>query len=306
MFKLIVLHDPDDKEPPSAQTSLAHFIKVGKRLKTEILLRTMKDIDLTEGDALFIRQTTMIGNGTYFIAKAAENLGIPVLDDSASIRICTDKVETYYRFKEAKVPQPETVIIRNGDIRIGFLSFPIVIKQPDSCFSRGVFKVDSLKELKEHPIINDRELVIQEYLPTAFDWRIGVLNNKVLYCAKYFMPKGHWQIVKRYPSGHHHLGGHEILKLHDWPTDVCRLALQAAACVGNGLYGVDIKETKKGLVVIEINDNPSIDSDAEGKYGVWERIIERFKEMAHGRKSGHRKSINSRPDDLGGNSFHPG
>ena len=33
--------------------------------------------------------------------------------------------------------------------------------------------------------------------------------------------------------------------------------------MGNGLYGVDIKETENHCYVIEINDNPSIDSGVE-------------------------------------------
>ena len=40
-------------------------------------------------------------------------------------------------------------------------------------------------------------------------------------------------------------------------------ALKAANLIGDGLYGVDIKETDKGVLVIEVNDNPNIDSGGE-------------------------------------------
>jgi glutathione synthase/RimK-type ligase-like ATP-grasp enzyme len=39
--------------------------------------------------------------------------------------------------------------------------------------------------------------------------------------------------------------------------------LHAASLIGDGLYGVDLKQTPKGPVVIEVNDNPSIDSGVE-------------------------------------------
>ena len=34
---------------------------------------------------------------------------------------------------------------------------------------------------------------------------------------------------------------------------------KAARCIGDGLYGVDLKETKDGVFVIEVNDNPNLD-----------------------------------------------
>ena len=40
-------------------------------------------------------------------------------------------------------------------------------------------------------------------------------------------------------------------------------ALLAANLIGDGLYGVDMKMTARGPVVIEVNDNPNIDAGAE-------------------------------------------
>jgi glutathione synthase/RimK-type ligase-like ATP-grasp enzyme len=47
---------------------------------------------------------------------------------------------------------------------------------------------------------------------------------------------------------------------------VVKLALKATALIGNGLYGVDLKLAGKRPVVIEVNDNPSIDSGVEDGY----------------------------------------
>jgi glutathione synthase/RimK-type ligase-like ATP-grasp enzyme len=43
------------------------------------------------------------------------------------------------------------------------------------------------------------------------------------------------------------------------------VATRAASLVGNGLYGVDLKQTEHGVFVIEINDNPNLDSGVEDK-----------------------------------------
>lgn len=54
------------------------------------------------------------------------------------------------------------------------------------------------------------------------------------------------------------------------------IATRAAGLIGDGLYGVDLKETANGVFVIEINDNPSIDAgveDAVLKDGLYRAIL---------------------------------
>jgi glutathione synthase/RimK-type ligase-like ATP-grasp enzyme len=41
------------------------------------------------------------------------------------------------------------------------------------------------------------------------------------------------------------------------------VALKACDVIGNGLYGVDVKEHDDNYVVVEVNDNPSIYSGYE-------------------------------------------
>lgn len=47
------------------------------------------------------------------------------------------------------------------------------------------------------------------------------------------------------------------------PPEVINVALRGTHLIGNGFYGVDIKETALGPSIIEINDNPSIDFGIE-------------------------------------------
>jgi glutathione synthase/RimK-type ligase-like ATP-grasp enzyme len=63
------------------------------------------------------------------------------------------------------------------------------------------------------------------------------------------------------------------------PKEVVELALRAARAIGNGLYGVDIKETPYGLMVMEVNDNPNIDAGVEDqilKGALYERVMDVF------------------------------
>ena len=49
--------------------------------------------------------------------------------------------------------------------------------------------------------------------------------------------------------------------------------------IGDGLYGVDLKETSEGVYIIEINDNPNLEhgvEDTVGRGDVWNRLTRFF------------------------------
>ena len=80
------------------------------------------------------------------------------------------------------------------------------------------------------------------------------------------MSKDHWQIYnhEKKKESHDFSGDFQTLPLEDVPTKVLNSAVKAASAIGNGLYGVDIKEDDKGKVyIVEINDNPNIDDGIE-------------------------------------------
>ena len=146
------------------------------------------------------------------------------------------------------------------------LGFPMVLKVPDSSFSRGVKKVDNAAELagaaKEW--FEDTDLLLaQAFMPTSFDWRVGVLGGKPLFVCQYMMAKKHWQIVKHAPTASRSRAAHNTIPLGEAPPAVIDIGLRAAQLIGDGLYGVDIKETPDGIFVVEVNDNPNIEHGVE-------------------------------------------
>jgi glutathione synthase/RimK-type ligase-like ATP-grasp enzyme len=146
------------------------------------------------------------------------------------------------------------------------LGLPCILKQPDSSFSQGVMKVETESELQEKmkKLLARSELVIaQQFLPTDFDWRIGVLDKQPLYACRYFMAKGHWQIIDYGKAGKIREGSADTIPIEDVPKPVRDTALKAANLIGDGLYGVDLKQIGKKVYVIEVNDNPNIDAGME-------------------------------------------
>jgi glutathione synthase/RimK-type ligase-like ATP-grasp enzyme len=171
------------------------------------------------------------------------------------------------------------------------LGFPLVLKIPDGSFSRGVKKASSFEELRTlaGQWLEESDLLIaQNFIPTEFDWRVGVLGGQPLFAVHYLMAKKHWQIVNHKASGKPDQGGIKTFTLKGAPPLVIETAVRAARCIGDGLYGVDLKETKDGVFVIEVNDNPNLDHGCEDtgeKDEVWVRLTQWFLDRLerHGR-----------------------
>jgi glutathione synthase/RimK-type ligase-like ATP-grasp enzyme len=268
-YSVAVLHNPREQLPPSDRRALMKFIRAGTYLGVDVELITRADYSrLLEFDALFIRETTALDNHTYRFARKAESEGLAVIDDPGSILKCTNKIYLAELLQANGVPAPRTLILDRR--RIGRiereLGFPAVIKIPDGSFSRGVFKVASHDELQVilDEVFDASDLVIaQEFIPTPFDWRVGVLDGKPLFVCQYFMARKHWQIVKHGGDKGPEAGGAKAWAVDAAPPQVVDIGTRAAQLIGRGLYGVDLKETADGVFVIEVNDNPNIDTGVE-------------------------------------------
>jgi glutathione synthase/RimK-type ligase-like ATP-grasp enzyme len=162
------------------------------------------------------------------------------------------------------------------------LGFPLVLKKPDSAFSVGVVKAhdpDDLKQKLAEFFAESDLIVAQAYLPTTFDWRIGILDRQPLFACKYFMAAGHWQIIQHERQGAGRYGKFETMSIESAPEGAVKVALKAANLIGDGLYGVDVKESEGKFYVIEVNDNPNVESRVEDivlKDDLYRRIMNVF------------------------------
>lgn len=283
-FNLAILVNPEEANPPSDKVALEKFRAAGIANGFYVEFITKRDMDrLNEFDALFIRETTAVNDHTYQIARHAQAEGLIVVDDPWSILKCSNKLYLYESMKQAKINMPKTRIMSTNEIESreldDIINYPVIIKQPDSAFSLGVFKANSENDLREKcvEILEKSEFVlVQEYIESDFDWRIGIMNKEVLFACKYFMAKGHWQIYNWSSDGEEGVGLSETLHLENVPQSVLDTALKAANVIGDGLYGVDIKVVNDKCYLIEVNDNPNIDSgieDAVLQDVLYDRII---------------------------------
>ena len=112
---------------------------------------------------------------------------MPVIDDPLSMIRCTNKVYLNELIGHNKVPVPPTVMIAEDadlDKASDELGFPLVLKIPDGSFSRGVNKVETPRgaQALADELFEDTDLLIaQKFMPTEFDWRVGVLGGEPLF-----------------------------------------------------------------------------------------------------------------------------
>jgi glutathione synthase/RimK-type ligase-like ATP-grasp enzyme/gamma-glutamyl:cysteine ligase YbdK (ATP-grasp superfamily) len=266
---IAVLVDETDPFSPSDAGAIDRLERVASAMNVHVRRIAPGDLGrLGEYDALFIRTLTGVREPSFAFALRAEALGMPVIDDPQSIIRCSNKVFLEELLRREGIPTPRTLVLtsraRWAQVESA-LGTPVVVKLPDSSFSAAVHRISSLGEYEQRVgdmLRRSPLLIAQEYLPTDFDWRITVLDGRLLFAARYHMARGHWQI-RTEDEGTERYGDVEAVPRGGAPQAVVEVALRAAALIGEGLYGVDIKETARGPVVIEINDNPNLDRGEE-------------------------------------------
>jgi glutathione synthase/RimK-type ligase-like ATP-grasp enzyme len=283
LYDLAILANSEEAAPPSNRKALAAFADAAEKLGCYVEFITRDDYNrIGEFDALFIRETTAVNHHTYKMARRAQNEGLAVLDTPESILKCANKVYLNELMRGAHIPMPRTVVISSDNTRrLDVPGFPCVLKLPDSSFSQGVVKVENRHELgiKVKEMLKTSDLIIaQEYVPTEYDWRVGILNNEVLFVCKYYMASGHWQIYNWNSKKKSEVEGNfDILQPSEAPSGVIDVALKAVRLIGNGLYGVDVKDINGKPYIIEVNDNPNVDAGVEDsllKDELYRRIIQ--------------------------------
>jgi len=239
--------------------------------------------EIKEYDSLFIRSITDPNNSAYIVSRLAEQAGVRVIDDPHSIRVCSNKAVLYDLFLKNNIPSPDSLLFtgdysgENLDRIFDTLGTPVIIKTPYTRFSSHVEKAHNEKEFTEISkkfLTKSKVLIIQEYIHSDFDWRVGILQNKILYMCKYRIPEGGWK-VKSKINGKNVWGDTIALPREMISPELRKICIDLSKCVGDGLYGLDVKETINGYKVIEINDNPSIYEGYEdtADKDIYEKII---------------------------------
>jgi len=238
-------------------------------------------------DALFIRATTDPSYTAYIASRMAYESGLQVLDDPRSIQICGNKIHMYKLLQKAGISFIPTQYVTREELNpktiesiFDELGRPLVLKAPYTSFSKYVEKTGSeygFKRICKRFFRRSDVVVVQKFLPTKFDWRVGVLGSEVLYVCKYTIPSGRWKHgTKIRGSSRTVWGSTQTIHRSEAPQKLKECAVSACNAIGDSLFGVDLKEINGEFTVVEVNDNPSIYAGEEDRKDsdIYKKIIE--------------------------------
>jgi glutathione synthase/RimK-type ligase-like ATP-grasp enzyme len=268
--RLAILWDPKEPHKPSNEEALQRMLSTAPRVGLDAELIELDALErLPEFDALFNRASPEVDGISYQFMRRAESMGMPVVDDPESVLKCTNKVYMHELMNRHRIVTPRTLIVHRGNVDeiVPAMGLPCVLKLPDSGFGLDVIKIESGEQLRKEAgrFFRVSELFIaQEWLPSDFDWRIGVYDRRPLFACKYFMAPGHWKVNKVVEGQEKLIEGDSVaLAVGEAPEPVINMAVRAANLIGRGLYGVDLKQVGDRIYLIEVNCNPNIDAGVE-------------------------------------------
>jgi glutathione synthase/RimK-type ligase-like ATP-grasp enzyme len=293
--RLAILWDPNEPHKPSNEEALQRLVRAAPLVGLEAELIGRDALErLPEFDGLFNRASPEVNGATYEFVRRAESLGMPVIDDPESILKCLNKVYMHELMSRHRIAQPRTLIVHRGNLDqvVASLGLPCVLKLPDSGFGLDVLKIESEDDLRREAerFLKVSELIVaQEWLPTGFDWRVGIYDRRPLFVAKYFMAPGHWK-VNQVTEGQRLIEGKTVaMSVGEAPEPVINMAVRAANLIGRGLYGVDLKQFEDRFLLIEVNCNPNIDAGNEDQVlgeALYREVVGVFARRIAERRSG--------------------
>ncbi|MFH0978904.1 MAG: RimK family alpha-L-glutamate ligase [Candidatus Woesearchaeota archaeon] len=172
-----------------------------------------------------------------------------------------DKLLTHLKMQQFRIPQPLTYLAsttKSAKNILKRIDYPIVMKLPSGTQGKGVMFADSYASASSMLDTLDtlkQPFIIQEYIETGgVDIRAIVVGEKVVASMKRMAVIGE----KR---ANIHVGAKgEAYALDENTT---KIAVDTAQAIGAEICAVDILESPKGPVVIEINLSPGLQGITE-------------------------------------------
>ncbi|MEK7598117.1 MAG: hypothetical protein AAB487_00065 [Patescibacteria group bacterium] len=217
---------------------------------------------------IFPRKVGRHSGLAFILASYARRKNILFLDKFRESTNDITKLVQMFLFSVNKIPIPKTYyspvyLPKHIKRAIEFLHFPIIIKQCNTSKGAGVSLVQNkkmltgqlVKTMKADP---KKEIILQEFIPNDFEYRIFVTGHKVAVAEKKI------RASKDEFRNNVHLGAREeFLDIKKVKKNILRTALRAAKVTNVQIAGVDITEDAQGNpVVFEVNSCPSFTLDS--------------------------------------------
>ncbi len=178
------------------------------------------------------------------------------INSAQSLVLSHDKYLTYLKLREAGVPTPRSFLVFGLEAARAVaekLSYPVIVKPTDGSWGRFVSLVKSPEDLETliaHRQVMESDMhiyLVQEYInKPSRDIRVTVVGDRAV-AAIYRISPGDWR------TNTARGGRAEPVKID---PELEEVAVKASRAVGTHYSGVDVAESDKGYVVIEVNGVP--------------------------------------------------
>ena len=219
-------HNVDLLEPETTITSLTRFTQV-------------------RYDA-YVLKTVSDGPGLS-ILEAVEAIGHRTINNSRAIRLVRNKAVTAVYAHNHGLPTPLTYFVAQPQLlkQIPIEDYPLVVKPTNGSSCRGIYRVDSPADLETLNMVeaNAHFFLAQQYIENnGFDIKLYVVGTEVFAVAKRSPLHPEVEVKKR---------------LIPVTTELRNLALNVGKIFKLDIYGLDVVETPRGPMIVDINDFPS-------------------------------------------------
>ncbi len=234
-------------------------------------ITSLSDLPKKRYDA-YVLKTVSDGPGLSLL-EAAEAVGIPTINRSWAIRRVRDKAIAVVMAQAQNIPMPATYFVAHPRLlnQVPREQFPLVVKPTNGSSCRQIHYIDSPAALAqlEIEVANGTATgsfwLAQHYeVNSGFDTKLYVAGNDV------------FAVAKRSPL-------HPAIEVEKRPIAVSpalrSLALRVGRLFGLDIYGLDVVETSKGPMVVDINDFPSFGNVPEAEKLVARCVIETAQRM---------------------------
>ena len=188
-----------------------------------------------------------------YTLKVFERWGIPTINSAATTAICDDKAQCHLALEAHGVPTPKTMLAFSVESAIEAcerVGYPAVLKPVTGSWGRLLAKANGpdqarliLEQKKELGSIHHAIFYVQEYIEKpGRDIRAFVVGDRVI--AASYRTSEHW--ITNTARG----GGSVSCPV---TPEIEDMSLRACRAVGARWAGVDLIETDRGLLCIEVN-----------------------------------------------------
>ena len=186
------------------------------------------------------------------LLNAMEEYGLKLINSRESLEIASDKFLTSIYLDRYNIPTPKTIICENSNDALDSfeeLGGDVILKPLYGSKGIGITRIND-RGFAENVIYSLGQLndvfYIQEFIKhNNRDIRVLVLGNKAI--------AGMYRVSNNWKTNIHSGATMEPIELTE---EIKNLAIKAAEITKTEIAGVDIVESEKGLLVLEVNSIP--------------------------------------------------